>query len=346
MKTKFQCRVTFRLAGTKMSYKWVLHLVLVGCMGFQPVLAGEHSLTTVEPKLIYKNHCSVCHGDRGDGRSRASNSLIPPPRNFTTAFDLTRERMIATVTYGKPGTAMAAWQTQLSEQQIGGVVDYVRATFMQPALEAHLTYGRLVYGHNCKSCHGDQGQGVVTENMAVAPRSFSVRGAKTRLTREQMIAAVTRGVPGTVMWGYDGKLSAEHIAAVADYVRETLMVDDATPSPDTGQAAQAPVDMSLPMPKGLRGNARLGGQFFSTTCADCHGAKGDGEGPRAYFITPRPRNFLEDYARARLNRPAIFTAVTHGLPGTPMPAWGKVLTEQEIANVTEFVFKTFIQPGK
>ena len=310
-------------------------------------MSGEYSPKTVEfePELIYKNNCPVCHGDRGDGRSNASNSLIPPPRDFTTAFDLTRARMIAIVTHGKPGTAITAWKSQLSEKQIEAVVDYVRGTFIQPGLEAHLAGGRIVYGHNCKSCHGDQGQGVVAAGMAVAPRSFSVRGAKTRLTREHMIAAVTRGVPGTIMWGYDGKLSASHIAAAVDYVREALMVDDATPTPDANKPAQGQVDMSLPMPEGLLGDARLGGQFFLTTCADCHGAKGDGEGPRAYFITPRPRNFLGDDARARLNRPAIFTATTQGLPGTPMPAWGKVLTGQEIANITEFVYQTFIQPG-
>ena len=27
-----------------------------------------------------------------------------------------------------------------------------------------------------------------------------------------------------------------------------------------------------------------------------------------------------------------------------MPAWGKVLTPQEVANVAEFVFQTFIHP--
>jgi mono/diheme cytochrome c family protein len=29
-----------------------------------------------------------------------------------------------------------------------------------------------------------------------------------------------------------------------------------------------------------------------------------------------------------------------------MPAWNKVLTDQEIANVTEFVFQRYILPGQ
>ena len=78
-------------------------------------------------------------------------------------------------------------------------------------------------------------------------------------------------------------------------------------------------------------------------CATCHGKLGDGQGPRAYFMTAKPRNFLDDYSHVILNRPAIFNAATFGRPGTEMPAWGHVLSEQQIANVAEFVFEAFIQ---
>jgi mono/diheme cytochrome c family protein len=34
--------------------------------------------------VLYHNYCSVCHGDKGDGRSRATGSLSTVPRDFTT----------------------------------------------------------------------------------------------------------------------------------------------------------------------------------------------------------------------------------------------------------------------
>ena len=34
-----------------------------------------------------------------------------------------------------------------------------------------------------------------------------------------------------------------------------------------------------------------------------------------------------------------------GKLGTEIPAWSKVLTEQEIADVAEYVFRKFIRPG-
>lgn len=123
----------------------------------------------------------------------------------------------------------------------------------------------------------------------------------------------------------------------------------AKPAPAVGEPAkvvakpaQAISDMSLPMPLGLKGDPAKGGVFFMTNCFTCHGVEGDGNGPRAYFITPVPRNFLLEASRQRLNRPVLFEAIANGRLGTNMPAWGKVLNNQEIADVAEFVFQHFI----
>jgi mono/diheme cytochrome c family protein len=45
------------------------------------------------------------------------------------------------------------------------------------------------------------------------------------------------------------------------------------------------------------------------------------------------------------NRPLIYATTSAGKLGTEMPAWSKVLTDQEIADVAEYVFITFIRPG-
>jgi len=117
-------------------------------------------------------------------------------------------------------------------------------------------------------------------------------------------------------------------------VEKSSMVVSASPTPLT--------DMTLPLPNGLKGNPDKAAVFFLQNCATCHGTSGDGEGPRAYFINPPPRNFLLASSRQRLNRPTLFNAISHGIVGSEMPAWNKVLSEQEIANLAEFVFQTFI----
>ena len=118
--------------------------------------------------------------------------------------------------------------------------------------------------------------------------------------------------------------------------------------PTSAQATAVPAvraDMSLALPHALIGQAAAGKRFYASNCATCHGAKGDGQGPRAYFINPKPRNFVSAEARALLNRPAIYAAVAAGKLGTEMPAWDKVLTPQQIADVSEYVYQAFTQPG-
>ena len=120
----------------------------------------------------------------------------------------------------------------------------------------------------------------------------------------------------------------------------------ATVNPVVEAPKPAAADMSLPMPKGLKGDPDKGRDFYMQNCYTCHGVTGAGDGPRAYFINPVPRDFLLEASRQYLNRPALFEAITNGRVRSEMPSWGKVLNEQEIANVAEYVFQNFIVAGK
>jgi mono/diheme cytochrome c family protein len=210
-------------------------------------VAGE----TASPELIFHNYCSVCHGERGDGNSRARASLDPPPRDFTTLTGLTREAMIAIVTHGKPGTAMVGWSRQLSAQDIEAVVDFIRTTLMPPE---------------------------------------------------------PPGLSGI----------------------------------ESGARSSAPA----PYPNGLVGNAKAGRELYLQACSACHGEKGDGLGPRATIINPKPRAFTDAPFQRGFNRAAVYYAVFNGRPGVEMPAWGRVLSEQQMTDVSEFVYQAFIKPAE
>jgi mono/diheme cytochrome c family protein len=300
------------------------------------------------PDVLYHNYCSVCHGDRGDGNSRAKNSLVPAPKDFTRAPELTRATMITIITHGKPGTAMTGWKTQLNDQEIAALADYIRATFMQVSLNPKLQRGRVVYAQNCMVCHGERGQGAPTSTGLIPPRDFTTPRARAELTRERMLGAVTNGRPNTAMAAFAGRLAASDIEAVVDYVRAGLMLPatggiSGTSAHSGREGALAAEGMDLPFANGLTGDARKGERMYMANCATCHGRKGDGKGPRAYFINPKPRNFIDKNFRLAFNRQAIYTAVHDGRLGAEMPAWSKVLSEQEMADVSEFVFRRFVQ---
>lgn len=383
--------------------KFLRRMVLVSMIAAVPASAWS---TPSAPEL-YQKYCSACHGEKGNGQSRAGSALNPPPRDFTAPAvrqELTRERMIASVTHGRPGTAMVGWGNRLSSQQIEGIVDHIRATFMQsqptaaapsasataPSPHAHTataprggpgsnsrrvippnaSLGERIYINNCAVCHGDKGAGAMWTQATLnpSPRNFTSAQARQELTRERMINSVTYGRPDTAMMSFKSRLSDPEIAAVVDHIRATFM-SGAVPSDDTVASAPATVpqhghgaagaaqarptppppapiadaDMSQPFPNGLKGDPAKGQTFYMSNCFTCHGKAGDGEGPRSTFIRPKPRNFLHPDARRTLNRPALLKAIHNGKVGTVMPAWGKVLNDQEIANVAEFVFREFIQ---
>jgi len=50
------------------------------CLGREPAARGGQ----FNAEQIYRNSCSVCHGEKGDGQSGRANSLNPAPRNFTS----------------------------------------------------------------------------------------------------------------------------------------------------------------------------------------------------------------------------------------------------------------------
>ncbi len=225
---------------------------------------GERQVASVDaPGTLYQNNCSVCHGERGDGKSMARFALDPPPADFTsekTRKKLSRAHMIEVLSKGtrtKQGnpTAMVAWTHQLSRKQMETVVDYVIVKFMD---------------------------GKVAQNDQIHAEGHEHQG---------------------------------HDHSVAN-VKE------------------------VNYPYGLQANAARGKSIYSANCARCHGAKGDGTGNSAGTGPNKPRNFHDADFRKFATGFSLFSAVSRG--SGHMPAWGKTLSNQEIADVSEYVRLTYV----
>ena len=226
------------------------------------------------------------------------------------------------------------------------------------AVETHAQgSGADIYAVTCAVCHGEDGSGAMwgRTSLKPAPVDFTAVDPVRDLPRARMIASVANGRAGTAMTPFDSQLSIEQIHAVVDYIRAAFMRQRA-PAPTattvgaavlqgaTAVAPSVPVTtrelVDVPMPYGLSGDSIRGAELYTLGCTPCHGEAGDGNGPRAYFIFPKPRNFVA--AAARLNRVSLFTAIKHGVPGREMPAWGKVLKDQQIADLVVYVYTEFV----
>jgi len=97
-----------------------------------------------------------------------------------------------------------------------------------------------------------------------------------------------------------------------------------------------------PVPFGP-GDADRGAVPYTRHCASCHGAAGDGRGPAAPFLDPRPRDFTRGTFKLQTSPPEqapldsdLFATITAGMPGTSMPSW-RDLPEQERWDLAAFV---------
>ena len=218
------------------------------------------------------------------------------------------------------------------------------------ATETDSLDGSELYHDYCSVCHGDRGDGEswAKNGLSTPPRDFAIQGLDKLITRDQMIDIVLNGRPGTAMAGWGTRLSRTQAEIIVDYIRDKFMLLPVAMVKDGIAPVQANTGMSAeqiaePIPSGLTGNYANGEKFYNDNCSTCHGMDGGGNGPRAYFINPKPRNFLEADTRMRLNRPLLFYAIKHGIKGKEMPAWGKVIDDQQIADVTEYVFTKMIR---
>ena len=89
-----------------------------------------------------------------------------------------------------------------------------------------------------------------------------------------------------------------------------------------------------------------GREVYARRCVGCHGDKGDGNGPAATFLDPRPRNFTLGAFKFRTTPSGslptdgdLYRTLTRGVRFTAMPTWHELPDKDRIA-VIAFI-KTF-----
>lgn len=83
-----------------------------------------------------------------------------------------------------------------------------------------------------------------------------------------------------------------------------------------------------------------GAQVYRRRCAGCHGLRGDGNGPAATFLFPRPHDFTSGVFKFRTTPSGslptdgdLFRTVTRGVRWTAMPTWHEVPERDRLAVV-------------
>ena len=81
-------------------------------------------------------------------------------------------------------------------------------------------------------------------------------------------------------------------------------------------------------------------ELYNRHCAACHGTEGDGQGPAAYLLSPKPRDFTSGTYKFRSTPSGspptdrdLLRTLKRGVPGTAMPMWERLPENDQVALV-------------
>lgn len=165
------------------------------------------------------------------------------------------------------------------------------------------TAGQVLYGVNCASCHGEDGQG------GVGP-ALNSRELLQSIGDEVFIGLIRIGIPSSLMpaWGqaFGGPFTDEQISQIVAFIRAW--------EPD------APVIE----PVALEPDPVHGAEIYDQTCFVCHGEDGFGGSARALNDPERMQKLDDAWYRGVISR---------GRPAKGMPTWGTVFSLTQINDV-------------
>jgi len=231
-----------------------------------------------------------------------------------------------------------------------------------PASPPAVTDGRQVYEQNCSCCHGPRGEG--NGPAAVSPRARYFGFDKYRFattpngvpTDDDLARLIRNGIPGSAMPKFD-TLTDEQVLALIRLVRDLTRAGvyerwarearkEDPDDPDlAGVVKKIDADVTVLSSVALTNlpraaNLANGKRIFDTSCAQCHGSLGKGDGPQEQRTDDgtliRPRDLTSGTYKGGARLEDLHARILLGVPGTPMPATN-TLAPQDMADLIGYV---------
>jgi mono/diheme cytochrome c family protein len=185
-------------------------------------LAGLKTAPKFAPGAeTYKAICARCHGEKADGLGLTATYLDPAPRDLSKgSFLVTKshERLIQSIKDGVAGTSMPAWGKVLTDAQIDGTLDYIKATFIKdkgdqykdhklpetnpvPDTPESRSRGEATFLARCTGCHGRKADGKGPNSIDISPHPRNLRNGYfvRSLADRRVMDSILYGVRGTAM---------------------------------------------------------------------------------------------------------------------------------------------------
>jgi cytochrome c oxidase cbb3-type subunit 3 len=312
------------------------------------IVSGSSIAATGDLELgrrIYNFRCYYCHGYSGNAKTLAATYINPKPVDFTSTSpnDLSRERMMQSIQFGRPGTAMMSFSSVLQPNEIAAVTDFVRQEFMVEKAE--------------NTRYHTEANGWPNHQRYAAAFPFALGELPLDTSWERLTPQQVEGkrlfMASCVSCHDRARVNQKGVrweSSSVSYPRNQYSPGENLPSPkaDSGKTMDAvtsatPYHLHDQPPKlnGLTETERRGEALFQQNCAFCHAADGTARNWIGSFMEPHPRDLTKSPVMDSMTKTRLKAVILDGLPGTSMPAWKSVLSEKQIEDIIAYVARAF-----
>jgi len=205
-----------------------------------------------------------------------------------------------------------------------------------PASPALLIRGATIFQRQCAPCHGASGTGDGDAAYLLYPKPRNFKKGPYRFvttwegvpTDDDLYRVISRGIPGSAMpsWAHLPERDRWALVNFVKSLSETPLQISPPKAADpvAGNPGEGVIDVSAEPPLN-QASLQKGAELFATTCAPCHGPRGQGDGPNSASLKDddgipiRPRDLTTGVFKGAPRGPYLYARVVRGIPGTPMP---------------------------
>lgn len=234
--------------------------------------------------------------------------------------------------------------------------------------------GEALYQKQCAICHGPSGAGDGQAKYLLypKPRNFVqdnfrlVSTTSMEVTDDDLFEIISRGMPGSSMssWAH---LSEEDRWALVYYVRYLSEIEGYSKSGDitdknikgglswewieriVNKKVSPENIIKIPTePAVTQAALKRGQKLFVDSCAGCHGVQGRGDGQQKMIDSlgypTKPRDLTVGIFKGESSSEELYFRMMAGMPGSPMPSYNGVFTQEQIWELIHFV-QSLAEPG-
>ncbi|MEO5332402.1 MAG: c-type cytochrome [Magnetococcus sp. YQC-5] len=303
------------------------------------VLAAPEARTSDQLEAgrnIFNFRCYFCHGYSGDARTLAASYMATKPRNFQNSDleELPLTRMEKSISQGRPGTAMPAFATLLTPEEIHHVALFIRDAFMTRH-ESNTRYHTAENGWPDHSRY-QAAQPFVLGEIPLDANEETLTPTDKIGKHLFMTSCITCHDRAKVK--EEGPIWESRAVS---WPRNRYSHRDDPPLDAVARATPYAQHDIPPVFPDLTPTERQGEALFQKNCAFCHAADGTGRNYIGTFLEPHPRNLTQPHLLTSINLEAV---IREGIPNSSMPAWGTVLSTTEISAIMQYIQRAFGNP--